>query len=79
MRDIKISLAAARVNAHLTQREVAKRLGVTTNTIVAWEKNRREPSVTQAKVLAETYGMPFDSIIFFRASNNLELINEGTE
>jgi len=43
------------------------------------EKTRREPSVTQAKVLAETYGMPFDSIIFFRASNNLELINEGTE
>ena len=79
MRDIKISLAAARVNARLTQREGAKRLGVTTNTIVAWEKNRREPSVTQAKVLAETYGMPFDSIIFFRASNNLELINEGTE
>ena len=65
MRDIKISLAAARVNAHLTQREVAKKLGVNTNTIVGWEKSRREPSVTQAKALAETYGMPFDSIIFF--------------
>ena len=74
MRDIKISLAAARVNARLTQREVAKKLGVTTNTIVAWEKNRREPSVTQAKALAETSGMPFDSIIFFKAANNLELI-----
>lgn len=74
MRDIKISLAAARVNARLTQREVAKKLGVTTNTIVAWEKSRREPSVTQAKALAETYGMPFDSIIFFKAANNLELI-----
>lgn len=74
MRDIKISLAAARVNARLTQREVAKKLGVTTNTIVAWEKSRREPSVTQAKVLAETYGMPFDSIIFFNAENNLKLI-----
>lgn len=74
MRDIKISLAAARVNARLTQREVAKKLGVTTNTIVAWEKNRREPSVTQAKALAETYGMPFDSIIFFKAQNNLRLI-----
>lgn len=70
MRDIKISLAAARVNAHLTQREVAKKLGVTTNTIVAWEKSRREPSVTQAQALAETYGMPFDSIIFFNAENN---------
>lgn len=74
MRDIKISLAAARVNAHLTQREVAKKLGVTTNTIVAWEKSRREPSVTQAKTLADTYGMPFDSIIFFKPANNLELI-----
>jgi hypothetical protein len=74
MRDIKISLAAARVNARLTQREVAKKLGVTTNTIVAWEKSRREPSVTQAKALAETYGMPFDSIIFFKAPNNLKLI-----
>ena len=74
MRDIKISLAAARVNARLTQREVAKKLGVTTNTIVAWEKSRREPSVTQAKALAEAYGMPFDSIIFFNAENNLKLI-----
>ena len=77
MRDIKISLAAARVNARLTQREVAKKLGVTTNTIVAWEKNRREPSVTQAKALADTYGMPFDSIIFFSMQNNFKLIKKG--
>ena len=66
MRSITISLAAARVNACLTQRDVAEKMGVTTNTVVAWEKNRRAPSVKQAKALAELYDMPFASIIFFR-------------
>ena len=34
----KISLAAARVNAGLTQAETAEKMGVTKRTIINWEK-----------------------------------------
>lgn len=37
MQDLKISLAAARVNKKMTQEEVAKALGVSKSTVVAWE------------------------------------------
>ena len=38
MEKLRISLAAARVNAEFTQSEVAKMLHVSPNTVVAWEK-----------------------------------------
>lgn len=57
-----ISLAAARVNANMTQREVAKMLDVTAQTIINWEKGRSEPTVSQSMKLAELYDFPYDCI-----------------
>lgn len=65
MEAIQISLAAARVNANLTQRDVSKLMGVTTNTIVNWEAGRSEPTVSQARELSELYNMPLDNIKIF--------------
>lgn len=62
MEKIRISLAAARVNANLTQEDVAKALHVAKNTIVAWEKGENEPKVTQAMALSKLYKMPLDNI-----------------
>lgn len=71
MEAIQISLAAARVNANLTQRDVSKLMGVTTNTIVNWEAGRSEPSVSQARELSELYNMPLDNIkIFLNKKSN---------
>lgn len=70
MQHIKITPAAARVNAGLTQRQVAERLHVTQATIVAWEKGASEPSVTQARKLGELYDMPLDNIIFLDEITN---------
>ena len=67
--DFKISLAAARVNAGLTQSEVASALHVGKNTIVNWEKGVTEPSITQAKKLEEIYNMPLDYIFLPMRSN----------
>lgn len=38
---LQISLAAARVNANLTQRDVAKALGISTQTLVNWEAGKQ--------------------------------------
>lgn len=62
--NVQISLAAARVNANMTQEDVAKRLKVGKNTILAWEKGRSEPSASQAKELARIYNIPMDFIFF---------------
>ena len=62
MEKIRISLAAARVNANLTQEDVARALHVAKNTIVSWEKGENEPKVTQAMALSKLYKMPLDNI-----------------
>ena len=64
MEKLRISLAAARVNAELTQSEVAKMLHISPNTLVAWEKAKAEPSISQGRTLSELYKIPLDSIIF---------------
>ena len=61
---LEISISAARENAQLTQLEVAKKLGVTKQTIVNWEKYRQTPSVKQAKELILIFGIPLDNIRF---------------
>ena len=58
----KISLAAARVNAKLTQKELAKMLGVSNITIVNWEKGHTEPSINQLKKISQISGIPLDLI-----------------
>ena len=62
---IRISLAAARVNARMSQRDAAEALGVSTKTIVNWEKGRTFPSVAQADKICTLYHVSMDDIIFF--------------
>lgn len=62
METIRIKWAAARVNANLTQDDVAKALNVSKNTVVAWEKYKSEPSVSQAKKMEALYNIPLDMI-----------------
>ena len=70
MEKLRISLAAARVNAELTQSEVAKMLHVSPNTLVAWEKGKTEPSISQGRTLSELYKIPLDSLIFLPSQSN---------
>ena len=58
----QISLAAARVNAGLTQEEVAKVLKVSKNTIINWEKYKTEMTLSQAREIEKLYGMSIDNI-----------------
>lgn len=57
-----ISLAAARVNAELTQAEVAKMIGVTTKTIRSYEKGYTVIPSPTLKKLSKIYKIPMDNI-----------------
>lgn len=64
MAEIQISLAAARVNAGLTQEDMAKKMNVSKQTIVNWEKGLSEPSISQSRELSMHYGIPLENIFF---------------
>lgn len=59
---IQISLAAARVNAKLTQEEVATRMKIGKRTIINWEKGVVTPSFADLNMLSNIYGIPVDNI-----------------
>jgi DNA-binding XRE family transcriptional regulator len=59
-----ISIKAARVNAGLTQAEVADRIGKTKNTIVSYEAYATVPDITTAQAMAELFGMSIDDIVW---------------
>lgn len=59
---LQISLAAARVNAEMTQEQVADRMNVSKQTIINWEKGRVVPGVPEIAMLSEIYGIPQDYI-----------------
>ena len=57
---VKITFAAARVNAQLTQKELAEKLGVTADTVANWEKGKTEPATSQLRLISELSGIPMD-------------------
>lgn len=64
-----ISLEAARVNARLTQKELAKILGISNATVVNWENGKTEPSLSQLRKISELSGIPMDFIFVPEQSN----------
>lgn len=66
----KISLAAARVNAKLTQEEMAEKLGVARQTYHAWESGKAD--------MKAAYFIAFCSITGF-STDDIFLPNESTK
>ena len=60
--DIQISIAAARVNAGLTQAEMAEKLGVSKATIVSWERGKTVPKINQFQAFCELCKLPMEYI-----------------
>lgn len=59
-----ISLAAARVNAKLTQKEFAEKCGVSESTVIAWEAGRRYPNVKMLEKIEGALGVSLNYIRF---------------
>ncbi|RHV87171.1 XRE family transcriptional regulator [Lachnospiraceae bacterium OF09-33XD] len=68
----RISLEAARVNAKLTQKELAEILGISNATVVNWEKGNTEPNITQLRKISELSGIPMDFIFIPEKFNKIE-------
>ena len=62
MHDIKISLAAARTNANMTQEQVAKELKISKVTLINWEKGKTKIPFTSLVALCTLYEFPIDNI-----------------
>lgn len=60
--EFKISLAAARVNAGMTQDDAAKEMHVSKTTILNWEKGKIVPGIPQMAMLSKIYNMPEEYI-----------------
>ncbi len=62
MAQLKISLAAARVNANMTQEEAADRVKVSRSSILKWESGKTPITFQKLNELAEVYGISVDNI-----------------
>ena len=65
---IQISLAAARVNAKMTQEDVAKRMKIGKRTIINWEKGTSVTSFSDMNMLSQIYNIPVDNIFLPKKS-----------
>ena len=61
----RVTLAAARVNKHLTQAAAAEMIGVNVNTLKNWESGSTFPKQPQIEKICEVYEVTYDEIIFF--------------
>lgn len=66
---LRISLEAARVNAGLTQKELAEELGISNVTVINWEKGVTEPTLSQFRKISQLSGIPMDFIYVPDKSN----------
>lgn len=60
----KFSLKSARVNAKLTQADVAKALNVAISTVRNWETGKTFPNQPTIEKLCELYNVHYDYIDF---------------
>ena len=54
-------------HAEMTQQELATRIGVTRQTVVAIEKEKYSPSLEVAFRIAEVFGEPLESVFRYNA------------
>lgn len=63
---LKISLAAARVNAGLTQKQLADKCFVSESTVVSWEAGKTFPNAKKLPLLEQALGLSLNYVRFDR-------------
>lgn len=73
----KISLKAARVNAELTQEQVAEKMNIDRQTVINWEKGNTRVGTAQLMMLSQIYDLSVDYIFLPNKSTNSRQIKGG--
>lgn len=60
----RLTLKAARVNANLSQEQVAENLKISNKTVSNWENGISMPKADQINALCHLYGVTYDMLIF---------------
>ena len=58
----KITLKAARVNAGLTQKEAAKQIGISYQTLSEYERDESKIKLSMIRKMCSVYGFPLEYI-----------------
>lgn len=66
---MQVTLKAARINAGLTQRDAARKIGITVDTLGNWERGKSFPTVVQLPIIEQIYTVKYDDIIFLPQNN----------
>lgn len=67
---MRLNLRAARINAgYKRQIDAAIALGVTKDTITAWETGKRLPNIKMVPIIEKVYGLNYNDIIFLTNNN----------
>jgi putative transcriptional regulator len=53
-------------NGEMTQAELAERIGMTRQTVIAIEQNKYAPSLEAAFRIAHAFGVPLESVFHFK-------------
>lgn len=64
VREMQMTLEAARVNAGLLQKEAAEKLGISNKTLSAWENYQSFPGADMIPKICDLYGVSYDHINF---------------
>ena len=69
VRILKITLKAARVSKGLTQKDAAKLIGITVETLANYEKGKTYPDIPILKMIEDTYDVRYNQLIFLPENN----------
>ncbi len=59
-----LTLKAARINNQMKQKDAARALGVSIDTLSNWENGKTFPDVPHIQKIEELYGVPYGDLIF---------------
>lgn len=59
---VKLNIRQARQAAAITQRELARRMGVSSVAVLKWETGQSYPSADKIPALADALGIPIDAL-----------------
>ena len=69
----KDNLVQLRKMRHLTQEDIAEKLGVTRQSVAKWEAGDTIPDLDKCRVLAELFEVSLDDLANYEPENNLGL------